>query len=913
MVLASFKWLHLYSKSGPIPQSYACEGLDFWPKLMHSALKFYEGRPLSMSSTSTTPPSTDPGARYNIQAVEAKWRKLWDSQNVFAADTGSHKPKSYVLEMFPYPSGRIHMGHVRNYSLGDVVARYRRACGLNVLRPMGWDAFGLPAENAAFDNKKHPADWTYANIAMMRSQIQSMGMAIDWSREIATCHPGYYKHQQKMFLDFLDKGLAYRKESIVNWDPVENTVLANEQVVDGKGWRSGVAVERRTLNQWFLKITAYAEELLADLKGLEKWPEKVRLMQENWIGRSEGVEFYFEIKGPGLPLDAKLNVYTTRADTIMGTTFAVLAPEHPYAEIFGKADPKAQAFIDECKALGTSESAIERAEKKGLKTPYTVIHPFTKEALPVYIGNFVIYAYGTGAIKSAPAHDERDHAFATKYGLPIRPVITGPGYKEGEYYSPKGKVMNSGEFDGLTSDQAITAVIDKMEAMGIGKRRINFRLRDWGISRQRFWGCPIPVIHCDKCGIVKVPDAALPVELPMDVTFEKTGNPLDHHPTWKHVSCPACKSKATRETDTLDTFIDSSWYFARYMDARNEKVAFTKENAKYWLPVDQYIGGVEHAVLHLLYSRFWTKAMRDCGYLNINEPFTGLYTQGMITHMSYQDAGGKWVPIGEVEKQTDGSFTRAGTGEKLNALRVEKMSKSKKNTIDPQDILNSYGADAARLFILSDSPPDRDLEWTEAGLEGAWRFINRLYRMAETRIPDIQHGLSDKPSFFSDTAQKLRALAHQTLHAVGRDIDAFHMNKAIARLRELTNAVEAFQVLDAEDKWALDEAFTYLVQGLNPMIPHVSEEIWHVWGRPEWLARTNWPEIDDALLVNDSVTIAVQVNGKMRATITLPSGLDQNATEKAAMDDHNVKRALEGKAIKKVIVVPGRIVNVVAG
>lgn len=861
----------------------------------------------------TTPTDTQTANRYNIQETEAKWRKRWDDHQCFKTPTRSDKPKTYVLEMFPYPSGRLHIGHGRNYTMGDVVARYRRASGFNVLRPFGWDAFGLPAENAAFDNKMHPADWTFSNIKVMRDQMKNLGLAIDWDREIATCHPGYYKHQQKMFLDFLKNGLAYRKESIVNWDPVENTVLANEQVVDGKGWRSGVPVERRTLNQWFFKITKYAEELLNDIKTLDRWPDKVKLMQENWINRSEGVEFHFAIKGPGLPNDAKLQVYTTRADTIMGTTFAVLAPEHPYAEALGKTDPAAKIFIDECKTLGTSEEAIERAEKKGFKTPYTVIHPFTNEELPVYIGNFVIFAYGTGAIKSAPAHDERDFAFATKYNLPIRPVITGPGVEPGKPYGQKGTLINSGEFDGLTSDQAITKVIDKMEAMGIGKRRINYRLRDWGVSRQRFWGCPIPIIHCPSCGMVPVPDNQLPIELPMDVVFDKPGNPLDHHPTWKHTTCPTCGGKATRETDTFDVFVDSSWYFARYTDPRNEQIAFSKEEANYWLPVDQYIGGIEHAVLHLLYSRFFTKALRDCGYLNIAEPFAGLFTQGMVTHMSYKDSNGKWVAVNDIEMTDTGAFKQISTGAPVTPQRLEKMSKSKKNVISPEDVMVGYGVDAARLFLMSDSPPDRDVEWTEAGLEGAWRFVNRLVRMVETRAAELEPGLVIKPDFLSDQAQKLRSVAHQTLHGVGNDIDNFHMNKSIARLRELANAIDAFSPQDAEDRWALREAFCFLIQGLNPMIPHVTEEIWERLGHKEWLVKTPWPKIDEKLLVNSTVTIAVQINGKLRATIELPSGLDKNATEQAAMKHDAVIRAIAGQNIKKIIVVPDRIVNVVAG
>lgn len=857
-------------------------------------------------------PSTP--ARYNPQETEQKWQARWESGAVFRTPAASSKPKSYVLEMFPYPSGRIHMGHVRNYTLGDVVARYRRMMGFNVLRPMGWDAFGLPAENAAFDNKMHPADWTYSNIDTMRQMMQAVGYAIDWSREIATCHPEYYKHQQKMFIDFYKKGLAYRKESVVNWDPVENTVLANEQVVDGKGWRSGVPVERRMLTQWFFAITRYADSLLEGLKTLDKWPEQVRVMQENWIGRSEGLEFFFSIKGPSLPEDAQLQVYTTRADTIMGTTFAVLAAEHPYSLKLGETDKAAQAFIDECKALGTSEETIERAEKKGYKTPYTVIHPFTGEELPVYIGNFVIYTYGTGSIMSVPAHDERDFAFAVKYGLPIRPVITGPGYEDGKPYSTKGTLIHSGsDLDGLTSDTAITKVIEKMEAMGTGQRRVNFRLRDWGVSRQRFWGAPIPMIHCPSCGVVPVPDDQLPVTLPMDVTFDKPGNPLDHHPTWKHTSCPSCGGKAVRETDTIDTFVDSSWYYARYTDARNTEKAFDPKEANYWLPVDQYIGGIEHAVLHLLYSRFFTRALKECGYLSIEEPFTGLFTQGMVTHLSFKDQHGKWINPSDIVKNPDGSYTAKADGSPVTPLRIEKMSKSKKNVVDPQEIVASYGADATRLFVISDSPPERDIEWTSEGVEGSWRFIARLYKMAQDRIYDMDHGLSEQPSFFSDSALKLRSAAHQTISGVGADIHNFHMNKAIARLRELANVIDDFTPQDAEDKWALYEAFSFLIQGFNPIIPHVTEEIWHMMGHTNWLVNTLWPEVDQKLLVNQTVTIGVQINGKLRATITLPTSYDQKQTEDAALANDSVQRALEGKSIKKIVVVPGRIVNVVAG
>jgi leucyl-tRNA synthetase len=849
--------------------------------------------------------------RYNIKETEAKWQKFWTDNKSFEVTEDPSKKKYYVLAMLPYPSGRIHIGHVRNYTLSDVVARYRKAQGYNVVNPMGWDAMGLPAENAAMERGVHPSDWTYSNIKQMKAQMLSMGLAIDWSREIATCHPKYYKHQQKMFLDLYKNDLAYRKESMVNWDPVDNTVLANEQVVDGKGWRTGAPVERRKLNQWFFRITKYADKLLDGIKTLDRWPEKVRLMQENWIGRSEGVEFYFNIEGGGLPAGEKLYVYTTRADTIMGTSFAVLAPEHPLSVRLAKTDAAAAAFIEECSKLGTTEEAIEKAEKKGYKTPYTVTHPFTKERMPVYIGNFVIYTYGTGAIKSAPAHDERDFAFAQKYGLPVRPVVTGPDYKEGEPYPKKGKVVNSGpEFDGLTSDQAITKVIDKMEAMGVGKRQINFRLRDWGAVRQRYWGCPVPFIHCEKCGAVPVPESQLPVELPSDINYDAPGNPLDRHPTWKHTTCPGCSGKATRETDTMDTFVDSSWYYLRYLDARNEGEAFSKKAADYWGAVDQYIGGVEHAVLHLLYSRFWTRALRDCGYpISADEPFTGLFTQGMVTHATFQTDDGKWLYPTDVEQSHNGAWITKDGGKPVTMGPQIKMSKSKKNVIDPQDIIDTYGADAARLFILSDSPPDRDLEWSTSGIEGAWKYINKIFRLISENA-----GLpaSAKPSSFSGAATDLRRATHKTIDAVAKDIEAFHMNKSVARLRELSNTVSSFDAKDDADKWALREALESFIVMVNPMIPHFAEEAWAMLGHKTPLTQTLWPKADPALLEDDTVTLAVQVNGKMRATIILPANADQKAAESEALAQDTVKAALEGKSVKKIIVVPGRIVNVVA-
>ena len=855
-------------------------------------------------------------ARYNIKATESKWQKRWTDAKSFETPRApvEGKKKYYVLEMFPYPSGKIHMGHVRNYTLGDVIARWRRAQGYNVLHPMGWDAFGLPAENAAIENKMHPAKWTHENIANMRTQLQSMGLALDWAREIATCEPNYYRHEQKMFLDFAKQGLAYRKESWVNWDPIENTVLANEQVIDGKGWRSGAAVERRKLNQWVLKITHYADDLLSALSTLPRWPEKVRTMQENWIGKSQGVEFAFDMQGPGLLPDSKLNVYTTRVDTIFGTTFAVLAPEHPYAELLAQTDAVAAAFIQECKALGTSEEAIERAEKKGYKTPFTITHPFTKETLPVYIGNFVIYSYGTGAVKSAPAHDERDFAFATKYGLPIRPVITGPGYEAGKPYGAKGTVINSTALlDGLSSDAAIVKVISEMERMGIGKGRMQYRLRDWGMSRQRYWGCPIPVVYRVSDGaMVPVPADQLPVKLPDDADFLQPGNPLDRHPTWKYTTCPETGEPAIRETDTMDTFMDSSWYFARFADPFSDTIAFEKAIADYWLPVDQYIGGVEHAVLHLLYARFFTRALRDCGYLSATEPFAGLFTQGMITHESYKDAAGNWIYPEAVTRDEHGNAVLLDGGSSVKVGRIEKMSKSKKNTVDPQRIIDAYGADAARLFILSDSPPERDLEWTNSGIDGAWRYVNRLHRLITGAAESLPRAGTKKPEHFSDTATTLRQAAHRAVPAISGDLENFHLNKAVARCRELSNAIEAFKAPNDADKWALRETLEILVQLLNPMLPHLAEECWELLGHKTWLAETPWPVADAALLEDSSVTVAVQVNGKLRATITLPKGVDKATAESAALADANVQKTLAGTAPKKIIVVQDKIVNIVA-
>lgn len=846
--------------------------------------------------------------RYNIRATEEKWRDTWDKQNVFQVGEDSTKKKYYVLEMFPYPSGRIHMGHVRNYSLGDVVARYRRAQGFNVLHPMGWDAFGLPAENAAIERGAHPKDWTYENITAMRVQLKQMGLSLDWSREVTTCSPDYYKHEQKMFLDFLKKGLAYRKEMMVNWDPVDNTVLANEQVIDGKGWRTGATVERKKLNQWSLKITAYAEELISALATLDRWPDKVRTMQENWIGKSQGLRFTFDV----CDRPEKLDVFTTRPDTLFGASFAAMAADHPLAKTLCAGKAGFEDFVKKCEAQGTSEAAIEQADKFGFDTGFFVAHPFIAgKKLPLYLANFILLDYGTGAIFGCPAHDQRDFEFATKYNLPIIQVVAPADGAAVELpYTDAGVAVNSDFLNGMTMDDAKAAAIAKMESLGRGQGVTQYRLRDWGVSRQRYWGCPIPVIHCPSCGVVPVPESALPVELPYDVTFDKPGNPLAHHPTWKHTTCPTCGGKAERETDTFDTFFESSWYFARYADPKNAGIGFARDKASYWLPVDQYIGGVEHAVLHLLYSRFFTRALSECGYMDTPEPFAGLYTQGMINHMTYKDAKGQWVYPKDVMRDDKGNWVMAtGNNEPVVAGRVEKMSKSKRNTIDPQDILDTYGADSARLFILSDSPPDRDLEWTESGLDGAWRFINRLYRMVVDNKDTLLAPPNGTPS---EAAKKLQQKAHQTLDAVAKDIEAFHMNKAVARLRELANMIEVFKP-EAGDSGIFREAIEFMLQGLNPMIPHVTEELWAELGHQEMLVRSAWPKVNADFLKEDSVTIAVQINGKLKATITLPINADQKQAEQIALSEGSVVRALEGKTVRKVIVVPNKIVNVVAG
>jgi len=853
-------------------------------------------------------------SRYNAQATELKWQARWEEAGTFRVSRNPQRRKYYVLEMFPYPSGRIHMGHVRNYTLGDVVARYKRAQGYNVLHPMGWDAFGMPAENAAMEHGIHPAAWTYQNIEAMRGQLRRLGLAVDWSREFATCDPDYYRHEQKLFLDFYRAGLAYRRESWVNWDPVDRTVLANEQVIDGRGWRSGAIVERRKLSQWFLRITAFADDLLDGLERLENWPLKVRRMQENWIGRSQGLRMWFDIDGR----DERLELYTTRHDTLFGASFCAIAPDHPLATELARDNPDLAAFIDECARIGTSEAAIEMAEKRGFDTGLRARHPFDEgRMLPIYVANFVLMDYGTGAIFGCPAHDQRDLEFARKYRLPVLPVVIPAdadpeNFEIGdEAYVGDGRLANSGFLDGLSVADAKEEMARRMEDLGRGKRTITYRLRDWGVSRQRYWGCPIPIIHCQACGIVPVPEDELPVQLPDDVSFDKPGNPLEHHPTWKIAPCPACGREARRETDTFDTFVDSSWYFARFCSPGAE-TPFTAEEAGYWLPVDQYIGGVEHAILHLLYARFFTRAMKHCGYLEVEEPFAGLFTQGMVCHETYRDADGTWLTPEEVTRSADGSVVTVDGGRPVTVGRSEKMSKSRKNTVDPNDIIECFGADTARWYMLSDSPPERDLEWTDAGIEGAWRFTRRLARLIDEAADRLPPPGAPQPSEFSDAALDLRRAVHRTIAAVSTDIEHFRLNRAVAAIHQLTNTVSGFAA-DGEDgsDWARREALEMLVRLTAPMMPHLAEEMWERLGHATMLAETPWPQAEDELLVEDTVTIAVQVGGKLRATLEMPRDCDRESLEQAALAAAPVARAVAGRPIRKVVVVPNRIVNIV--
>ena len=877
-------------------------------------------------SPERVPPASAPPARYDFATAEPRWQAEWDRRACFAVPDvpPAGAKKYYVLEMFPYPSGKIHMGHVRNYTLGDVVARYKRARGHLVMHPMGWDAFGLPAENAARERGIHPGKWTYQNIANMRAELQRMGLSLEWAREFATCDAAYYGQQQKLFLDFWKAGLVERKESWVNWDPVDGTVLANEQVIDGRGWRSGALVEKKKLSQWFLSITKYAPDLLEALGTLDRWPERVKLMQSNWIGRSEGARVRFRLTDAAAAGADEVEVFTTRPDTLFGMSFLAVAAEHPLAQAAAARNAGAAEFVAECRRMGTSEAAIEQAEKRGFDTGFRVAHPFLDGvSFPVWIANFVLMEYGTGAIFGCPGHDERDFEFATKFGLPITPVVLPPGADpatfalDGAAYTGDGTIFNSGFLDGLAVPDAKRRVIEALEAAGQGTGVVNWRLRDWGISRQRYWGCPIPVIHCDDCGAVPVPQDQLPVVLPEDVDFSRPGNPLDHHPTWKHVGCPSCGKPARRETDTCDTFVDSSWYFARFCSPGAAQPV-DRAAVDAWLPVDQYIGGIEHAILHLLYSRFFTRAMKASGHLTVEEPFAGLFTQGMVQHESYKGADGRWLYPEEVEFSVAADGTRTavvkGTEEKVTIGRVEAMSKSKRNTVDPGAIIGKYGADTARWFILSDNPPERDMEWTESGVAGAFRFTQRVWRLVQNALP----ALPAPGTPFAEAAgpaRKLRQATHRTIAAVTEALETFAFNVAVARTHEFANAIGDAEAQAAAEGMgaARREALETLARLSAPMMPHLAETVFEALNPAgsTLVAQMPWPEADPALLKAETVTLAVQVLGKLRATIEVPVGESEERIFALAEAEENVQRAIGGKPVKKRIHVPGRVVNLV--
>ncbi|WP_034994285.1 leucine--tRNA ligase [Beijerinckia mobilis] len=880
--------------------------------------------------------------RYNAREAEPKWQKIWEDAALFQTGNGDSRPKYYVLEMFPYPSGRIHMGHVRNYTMGDVIARYKRAKGFGVLHPMGWDAFGMPAENAAMQNKSHPAEWTYANIATMRAQLKSMGLSLDWSREIATCDVAYYRHEQRLFLDLLDHGFAYRKQSKVNWDPVDCTVLANEQVIDGRGWRSGALVEQRELTQWFLKIGAFADDLLSGLDTLTRWPEKVRLMQANWIGRSEGLLVRFALAPVQTSQESdsvsdavsEVEVYTTRPDTLFGAKFIAIAADHPLAAACAENNPELADFIAECRRMGTSVAVLETAEKKGYDTGLRVHHPFDENwLLPVYVANFVLMDYGTGAIFGCPAHDQRDLDFANAYGLGNQPVVCPPDQDPATFvitdkaYDGDGTLIHSRFLDGMTIPAAKEAVAKRLEEQTLGnapqaQRKINFRLRDWGISRQRYWGCPIPIIHCEDCGIVPVPRADLPVVLPKDVSFDEPGNPLDRHPTWKYVACPQCGKAARRETDTMDTFVDSSWYFTRFTDPWNAGDPTTPEAIAHWLPVDQYIGGIEHAILHLLYARFFTRAMQATGQMGeVREPFAGLFTQGMVVHETYRDKAGAWVNPGQLRFETQGNERRAfllDSGEEVAIGPIEKMSKSKRNTVDPDEIISTYGADTARWFVLTGSPPERDVIWTEEGVQGASKFVQRLWRLVGELMQAAGSEEPAEPAVFGPAASAIRKASHGALIKVESDIERLHFNTAIATIHDLANKLSASigaiesEEIGADVRFACREAASILIRLFAPMMPHLAEECWAAASFAGLAAQMPWPDADPSLVVEDEMTLPVQVNGRKRADLTIAREASEAEIQAAAAALEAVQKALEGKPVKKIIVVPRRIVNVVA-
>tara|TARA_Y100000817_G_scaffold124208_1_gene97292 strand:+ start:519 stop:3095 length:2577 start_codon:yes stop_codon:yes gene_type:complete len=854
--------------------------------------------------------------KYNPRVVEKKWQQFWKNKNLFKADLNTDREKYYILEMFPYPSGKIHMGHVRNYTLGDVVARFKRAKGLNVLHPMGWDAFGLPAENAAIQNNIAPSKWTYENIEQMKSQLQLMGFSIDWEREFATCDKDYYLQQQRLFKVFFEAGLVYRKESEVNWDPIEQTVLANEQVIDGKGWRSGAEIEKKKLHQWFFKITDFSEELLNGLDELEKWPNKVKTMQANWIGKSKGCEIDFEIFDSSKnPINQTIKIFTTRPDTIFGATFCAISSGHKLALQLETVNADIKEFNERLSKQNLNEESIAKNEKEGINTNYFIKHPFVENKfMPIYIANFILMGYGTGAIYGCPAHDQRDLDFARKYQIEVIPVIKPKSFKgefkiRDEAFIEDGELINSDFLNGLNVRDAIEKSIKNIEEREIGKSTINYRLRDWGISRQRYWGCPIPVIYREDGEVLLVPDDELPIELPSNVSFEKSGNPLDHMEEWKNTTCKKTGMKAIRETDTLDTFVDSSWYFLRFCSPKFNEGPFNKTDIDYWMPVDQYVGGVEHAILHLLYSRFFTRALKEGKHLNLEEPFRGLFTQGMVCHETYKSDNGEWLYPEEVEEKKD-FFYRKSDGSRVMRGQVESMSKSKKNVIDPEEIVRSYGADAARWFMLSDSPPERDIIWSLSGIQGSWRFIQKIWSIVTKNQKLFIEELNDNEDMGSK-AILFKQQLHSLLNDITQSIEQFQMNVSVAKIYELVNLISKFTIESIDDKKILKEAIIILIRVIEPMTPHIAEECWEKIGKDGSLASVPWPNVDPKLLISNEKLIIIQINGKKRGEIVISESQEKEAIVNLALQLENIRMHISSKQIKRTVYVKNKLLNIV--
>ena len=856
--------------------------------------------------------------RFNPKIADKKWQNIWDTNNYFLSKVDHNKEKYYILEMFPYPSGKIHMGHVRNYTLGDVVARFKRAQGFNVLHPMGWDAFGLPAENAAIQNETSPSDWTYKNIEEMKRQLKLIGLSIDWTKEIATCSKTYFKHQQKLFKDFFDNKLVYKKESQVNWDPVEQTVLANEQVIDGKGWRSGVEIERKKLSQWFFKITDFGNELLDGLTQLPKWPEKVKLMQENWIGKSIGCEINLELVDLKFQsIKEHLKIYTTRPDTIFGATFCAISTGHPLALEISKNNNDVKNFIKKYESKNITEETLAKTEKEGIKIDYFIKHPLIKDKfLPVYIANFVLMEYGSGAIYGCPAHDQRDLDFANKYSIEVIPVLMPRNDKEkysitDEAYTGDGTLINSDYLDGLNIRDAQALVIEKLESLKIGSKKTNFRLRDWGISRQRYWGCPIPIIYREDGEIICLSQEHLPIELPEDIDLSSPGNPLENHPTWKYTKCPLTGMNAIRETDTLDTFVDSAWYFLRFCSAENNNEAFNENDINYWMPVDQYVGGVEHAILHLLYSRFFTRALNKTEQIKFKEPFSGLFTQGMVCHETYKSKSGEWIYPNDLYEKDKKYFLKASDEEIIRGP-IESMSKSKKNVVDPENIIDEYGADTARLFMLSDSPPERDINWSLSGINGAWKFTQKFWRTVSNCENIFNVNIQNKPDQFDQISISFRKKIHKYLKLITNSIENFQMNVAVAKIHEMNNELTSFIPDNESQKWAKKEALNILLRIAEPMMPHLAEECWKQIGNSKSIIEVPWPLYDEALITEDEALIIIQINGKKKAEIHVATNMEEKHVYTAALNLKNIQNIITSETtIKKKIFIPNKILNIV--